>query len=178
MPQAIGDALEPGVTAFQARNRLFARLATVVLAGMALVIAVLMYALAVREPADRWEIASRLAITWSPALFYLWALWSLRGMFAALARGAGFTSGAVAAPLARVGWALMLGSALTVLVSPVVLEMVERPHAMSAFAAIDVPAATLGVVGLALVALSGMLRRAAELEQEARDLKTVLGDFI
>lgn len=178
MPQPIGDAIHPGAAAFQARNRLFAVLATGVLVGVALIIAILMYALAIREPADRVEIASRLAITWSPALFYLWALWSLRGMFAALARGSGFSGGVVAGPLARVGWALLLGSVFTVLVSPWVLEMVERPHAMSAFAAIDVPAATLGVVGLALVALSGMLRRAAELEQEAADLKTVLGDFI
>ena len=178
MPEPIGDAIHPGAAAFQRRNRLFAVLTTTVLAGLALVIAVLLYALAIREPADRMEIATRLAITWSPALFYLWALWSLRSMFAALASGGTFKGAAVAGPLARVGWALALGSALTVLVSPVVLEMVERPHAMSAFAAIDVPAVTLGVVGLALVALSGMLRRASELEREASDLKTVLGDFI
>lgn len=178
MPDTLGEAAGPEIAAFQRRNRLFAWLTAAVLAGIALIVVILMYALAVREPDDRVAIASKLAITWSPALFYLWALWSLRGMFAALSTGAGFRGGAVAGPLARVGWALALGSAMTVFVSPYVLEMVERPHAMAAFAAIDIPAATLGVVGLALVALSGMLRRAAELEQEAADLKTVLGDFI
>jgi len=179
MPEPIGQAAPAEVAAFRRRNRLFALLTTVVLAGLALVIAVLFAALALRDPASRLEIAERLAVTWAPALFYLWALWGLRAVFAALAAsGPSFRGGVLAGPLDRTGWALALGSGFTLLVSPVVLGMVERPHAMSAFAAVDVPAATLGVVGLALIALSRVLRRAAELEAEATDLKTVLGDFI
>ena len=176
------DPVRDAASAFRDRNRLFAGLTTAVLVGIGLIVVVLLYALAIRAPDDRLAIASRLALTCSPALFYLWALWSLRAMFKALSTSgasvSAFGSPAVAGSLARVGWALLAGSVATVLVSPVVLEMVERPHAMSAFAAIDIPAATLGVVGLALVAVSSMLRRAAELEREVADLETVLEDFI
>jgi hypothetical protein len=100
-------------------------------------------------------------------------------MFASLAKGGPARQGeAVARALNRVGWALALGATATVLVSPALLALTQRPHAMATFAAVDVPAATLGVVGLALIAVSRMLKRAASLEAEASDLKTVLKDFI
>lgn len=174
-----GPARDAELVGFQRRNRLFAILTTVVLVGLAAIIGVLLFAMTLQSDAQRLEIGGKLALTWSPALFYLWALWTLRGMFATLSRGGPSLRGEVVArALNRVGWALALGSFFTVLVSPYVLEMIERPHAMAAFAAIDVPAATLGVVGLALIAVSSMLRRAAALEAETADLKTVLEDFI
>ena len=46
------------------------------------------------------------------------------------------------------------------------------------FAVFDVPALTLGVVGLALIVLAGMLRRAAAIEAEATKLRTTLKEFI
>jgi hypothetical protein len=164
---------------FRAQNRFFAVATLIVLGGILLVIALLLYGMTLQSDAARSEIGRRLLLTWSPTVFYLWALWTLRGMFAALAKGGPARQGeTVARALNRVGWALALGATATVLVSPVVLAMTQRPHAMSAFAAVDVPAATLGVVGLALIAVARMLKRAASLEAEAADLKTVLKDFI
>ncbi len=179
MSDAPSPELSPDLLRFRRQNRLFALGAGLVLAGMAAIIALLLFAMTRQSPEERLVIGSRLALTWSPALFYLWALWTLRGMFAGLARGGpGLQGEIVARALNRVGWALTLGSAAAVLVSPYVLAQTQRPHAMATFAAVDVPAATLGVVGLALIAVSAMLRRAAALEAEAADLKTVLKDFI
>jgi hypothetical protein len=169
----------PERSRFRARNRLFALLTTLVLAGMALIVAVVLYGLAVMRQDGREDVARHLLIAWTPTLFYLWALWTLRGLFATLGRtGASLRGGAVAGAISKIGWALALGAGCTVFISPLILALMVRPHAMSAFAAIDVPACTLGVVGLALIALSRVLRHAAELEAETSDLKTVLGDFI
>ena len=46
------------------------------------------------------------------------------------------------------------------------------------FATFNVPALTLGVVGLALIATANLLRRGAEVEAEAGSLKAELGEFV
>lgn len=163
---------------FRRWNRVFAWAAAAVLAGILLVAALVLYGVASRAGPDQEAVIARLAVTWFPALFYLWALWTLRSLFAALARSGSPFRPTLANALSRIGWALALGGGATVMVSPIVLAITRRPHAMSTFAAVDIPAATIGVVGLALIALAVTLKRAAALEAEAADLKTVLGDFI
>ena len=72
---------------FQRRNRRFLIAANVVLAAIAAVIVLTLIVLLTRGPTMRVASIERLALSWAPAAFYLWALWTLRGLFAALARG-------------------------------------------------------------------------------------------
>jgi hypothetical protein len=120
----------------------------------------------------------RLALSWSPAMFYLWALWTLRDFFSALARGDDSTRIDLAALLSRIGWALLLGGVTTVIVTPLIALLSSAPRPFGQFALLNVPPLTLGVVGLTLLAVAPMLRRARAFEQEAKKLKTVLEGFV
>jgi hypothetical protein len=123
------------------------------------------------------ETLQKVVLAWAPAGFYLWAVWTLRGMFVALARGGPAFQPAVIQALSRVGWALLLGASVSVVLAPVV-RMLTVPRPVAGFAMLNVPALTLAVVGLALIAVARMLRRGARLEAEAASLKAMLKDFI
>jgi hypothetical protein len=118
----------------------------------------------------------QLPLAWLPALFYLWALWSARQMFREFSRG-GFVFGAVvSAALGRIGWALALGAGAALVIVPVRLAM--GMQVVGGFALFNAPALTLGIVGLALIAMARMMRRAAALEAKVASLNAVLSDFI
>jgi hypothetical protein len=119
-------------------------------------------------------------VNWVPAVFYLWALWQLRGLFTALSKEVVSPSRSVATAVGRVGWALMLGAATTLI--PIVnffasaVGTSPNPRG-GTFIVYFVPAITLFLLGLALIALAPMLNRAIELEAEAESLKAELGGF-
>ena len=119
----------------------------------------------------------RMAVSWLPAVFYIWVLWSIRDLFRALTRGTfGFANMIVA--LARVGWGLMLGAATALIITPLLMMLNENERIRGAFALLNVPALTLVIVGLALIVLSHMMRRALALEAEAARLKATLEEFV
>ena len=113
--------------------------------------------------------------SWAPAAFYLWAFRAAPS--SALARGGLNFQPLIAQALSRVGWALALGAGVSVAAAPLTLSL-GGPHAFGGFAVFDVPALTLGVVGLALIVLANMLRRATAIEAEATKLKATLQEFV
>ena len=113
---------------------------------------------------------------WLPAVFYLWALWSICELFRGFARGA-LAFSATVQVLARVGWGLMLGAVTALVMTPLLVTLPEGERLRGAFALVNVPALTLVVVGLALIALSHMMQRAQALEAEAARLKATLEEF-
>jgi hypothetical protein len=170
-------AAEREVAAFRSRSRQFAIAAAVVLAAILAVCALNLLVILLRGHVMRPQTLQKLALAWAPAPFYLWALWTLRGMFAALARTGISFQPVVSKALERVGLALVLGAGISVLASPLMLALI-RPRTIGGFAIVNVPSLTIGVVGLALIATAFMLRRAARLEAEAARLKATLEDFI
>lgn len=162
---------------FQRRNRLFAMLTGVALAAIIGVVALTLVALAARWDAMTAPTVTRLALIWSPMLFYAWALWSLRQMFAGFAVAGPTFQPVLATALVRIAWALMLGAATTILLAPVVLTMTPPRPMGGHFAIFNVPALTLGVVGMALLATAHMLRRGLEIEAEARKVRSQLAEF-
>jgi hypothetical protein len=165
------------VDRFRRRNRQFAFAASAVIAGICVIVLATLVVVVLRGHTMRIERIQRLALSWSPTLCYLWALWALRGMFLALARGGLSFRPEVIAALGQVGWALGLGGLLTLVETPLIVWLTKGPG-VGGFAIVNVPALTLGVTALALVALARMLRRGVGLEAEAAKLKAVLEDFI
>lgn len=107
------------------------------------------------------------AVVLIPAVFYLWALWSIRGVFGALAEG-GRLQPALAAGLTRVGQALVLGAASSVLLVTNLLRWIGAIE--GGYAHFDVPGIVLGVVGLALLLLARLLEHAAAVQAELDEI--------
>lgn len=170
-------AAEREVAAFRSRSRRFAIATALVLAAILTVCALHLLVILLRGQVMRPETLQKLALGWAPAPFYLWALWTLRGMFAALARTGISFQPTVSRALGRVGLALVLGAGVSLLASPMMLALI-RPRTIGGFAILNVPSLTIGVVGLALMATGLMLRHAARLEAETARLKATLEDFI
>jgi hypothetical protein len=164
-------------TAFRRRNWLLLVVTTVVIGVVILVIAASLFVLAMKSDVMSGDRVLRIGASWLPAVFYLWALWSIRSLFLTLSRGDfGFIS--LVQVLARVGWSLMLGSASALAITPLLVTLNQEERLRGAFAVFNVPALTLMIVGLALIALSHTMRRAQALEAEAARLKATLQEFV
>lgn len=163
--------------AFRQRNRILLIATTGVIAFIGLMIAASLFIVAMRGSVMNDERLLRMAVSWLPAVFYIWVLWSIRDLFRALAGGTfGFAHMIVV--LARVGWGLTLGATTALMITPLLMMLNENERVRSAFALLNVPALTLVMVGLALIVLSHMMRRALALEAEAARLKATLEEFI
>jgi hypothetical protein len=163
--------------AFRRRNRVLLLATTGVIAFIGLMIAASLFIVALRGSVMNDERLLRMAVSWLPAVFYVWVLWSIRDLFRALSRGEfGFAHMILA--LSQVGWGLMLGAATALIITPLLMMLNENERIRSAFALLNVPALTLVIVGLALIVLSHMMRRALALEAEAARLKATLEEFI
>jgi hypothetical protein len=164
-------------TAFRQRNRLLLIGTMIVIAIIGLMIAASLFVLAMKGGEMSEDRTLRMAVGWLPALFYLWALWSICDLFRALARGAfGFMP--MVRVLARVGWGLMLGAVTALLITPLLVTLGQDERLRGAFALFNVPALTLAIVGLGLIVLSHMMRRAQAIEAEAARLKATLQEFV
>ena len=161
--------------ALRLHSRWLLRTTTAIFAAIAAIIGLTLVVVAIRFPVMSAGFLQRLAASWAPAAFYLWGLWGLRGMFKALTAG-GPTFEAVAKALTGVGWALLLGAAAGFALTPFATAGGAR-H-MGSFAILSVPSLTLGMVGLAMIAVSRLLTRAAAIEVQNRRLKATLEDFI
>jgi hypothetical protein len=161
---------------FRRLNGRLAVVATLAIAAIGGVMAITLVVVA------RWrfshpETLTRLLLTWSPSAFYLWALWTLRGLFAGLSRSGPSAQPSITRALARIGWALMGGAVTTLVTAPVVLAM-ENPHRAGGFAVFNVPALTLGLLGLALIIVARMLKQAIAAEARVKSLENVLEGFV
>ena len=168
------DAL---TASFRRRNRVLLIGTTAVIGFIGLMIAVSVFVLLMKGDTMSGERALRMAVGWLPAVFYLWALWSICDLFRALAKGeAGFMP--MVQVLARVGWGLLLGAATALVITPLLVTLSADERLRGAFALFNVPALTLMIVGLGLIVLSHMMRRAQALEAETARLKATLQEFV
>ncbi len=164
---------------FRSHNKWLAILATVFLVGLGGTIAVYLMFLRfmLAHPNVDNDMMLRLSVSWLPAIFYMWILWTLRGLFRDLAsEGLGFRPPLLKA-LSRIGWGLMLAAVTTLAMGPL-LNVITAPHRIGNFMLFDLPHITLVVVGLALILLARMLKRALKLEAETREMREVLETFI
>ena len=162
--------------AFRQRNRHLLIATASIIGLIALMLAVSLFVLLMKGGGMSGEHILRIVSGWLPAVFYLWALWSICELFRGFARGA-FAFSATVQVLARVGWGLMLGAVTALVMTPLLVTLPEDERLRGAFALVNVPALTLIVVGLALIALSHMMQRAQALEAEAARLKATLEEF-
>jgi hypothetical protein len=169
------EALAAEAKTFQRRNRLFYWAATVVMAVLVLFIALQIF-VQVRAGGGTTRAAMILALSWAPTVFYLWGLLAVRGMFAALSRKGFIFHEAVSSALMQLGASLLLGALAALAALPFLISLGSR--VLGQFAIFTAPALTIGVVGLVLIAVAGMMRRAAHLEAKAVSLRAVLDDFI
>ncbi len=170
----MNDASE-SAAAFRRRNRTLQLATTIVIAVIAIMMALTIFILAMKGADMRSETIARMVLGWLPAIFYLLALLSLRGLFHAFSRGEfGFTP--LVQVLSHIGWNLLFGATTALLITPLVL-LSSDGRLRGTFAFFNVPALTLALVGVALVALSRMMQRAVALEAETARLKATLEEF-
>jgi hypothetical protein len=98
-----------------------------------------------------------------PVLFYVWALWSVRGALAAYAQGGSLTARA-GRSIQAVGISLFLGGLCNVFAVPIILRAMRGQGSYVYF---DGAAMTLGAVGLSLVVIGRLL---ADTEAMRREL--------
>jgi hypothetical protein len=183
--------IEPRATAaeIEARLRLACRncalVATVVFAGFAMLVVLALVGIVLRGQVVGATRATQLALSLSPAAGYLWATWTLRGMFQTLARDGLTFQPAVIGALGRLGTALLLGAALSMMEVSLLHLLTGAWRTGGASPSGDVeslsvilPTLTLMVTSLALTVLARMLARGARLEAETTRLKAALDDFI
>ncbi|HEX8482699.1 MAG TPA: DUF2975 domain-containing protein [Allosphingosinicella sp.] len=123
------------------------------------------------------------AVFWLPTFIYLYALWAIGRSFGAFARGGLFGS-AVAKGCRRAGVALAVGAGASAVGVPNAIRLLAQhglvPEPLRRFGSVlifDTAYLAVGVVGIALFLLGQLLERAAEVQQEARDLRAELGEF-
>lgn len=169
------QALEDDVRAFKARNRLSYWAATFAIAAVVALLAVLALLAAAAGPARGPEWAARLALMWAPVGFYLAALWFARRLFLALSREGFAFHAAVSRALVQMGWALALGGGISVVGGMAIL--VTGPARTSSIVAFNAPGLIIAIVGVALIAIGGLVRRAEEVRQRNLSLRAKLDEF-
>jgi hypothetical protein len=171
--------------------RSWALVATVMFAGFAMLVVLALVGIVLRGQAVGAAVVTRLALSLSPVAGYLWALWTLRGMFQALARDGLTFQPAVIGALGRLGTALLLGAALSMMEVNLshLLSMLHlltgawrtggaSPSGDLEYIGVMLPTLTLMVTSMGLTLLAQMLARGARLEAETTRLKAALDDFI
>jgi hypothetical protein len=123
------------------------------------------------------------AVFWVPTFIYLYALWAIGRSFGAFARG-GLFGPAVAKGCRRAGVALAVGAGASAVGVPNAIRLLAQhglvPEPLRRFGSVlifDTAYLAVGVVGIALFLLGQLLERAAEVQQEAQDLRAELGEF-
>ena len=122
-------------------------------------------------------------ITWAPAIFYLYALWAIRGAFRDFAQGGQFGP-AIAAGCTRAGIFLAAGGTMSAVGVPNIHRLMQLQgvpggpiQRIGTLLHFDAAYLAVGVVGLALILLGRLLHRAADLQSEAARLRGELDEF-
>lgn len=168
------ETLAAEANSFKTRNRFFYWAATMVVALILLFIA-LQILVHIRGGGTA-RAALILTLSWGPSMIYLWGLWGVRDMFAALSRKGFVFHEIISSALTRLGGALVLGALAAFTALPFLISLGSR--VLGQFAIFVAPPLTIGVVGLVLIGVASMVRRAAVLEAKAASLRAVLDDFI
>ncbi|HEY0112082.1 MAG TPA: DUF2975 domain-containing protein [Allosphingosinicella sp.] len=168
------------------QSRWLARLTILLLAATCLLMLLPTLLGLLRDDPSRLPVSRRLAaasVHWTPALFYLFALWAIGRAFAAFGRGGTFGP-SVARGCTHAGVALALGAAASAVAVPNMLRLfVQRgliegpPRGYGSVLVFDMAYVAVGVVGIAFVLLGRLLERATEIEREAGELRAELGEF-
>jgi hypothetical protein len=131
---------------------------TVVIAVIAVIVlvAALYVHVVLRARLEDPQALLRLTLSRLPSVFYLWALWILRGLFAALAGDGLRLEPGIVPAMARIGMTLMAGGATTLVTAPLVSLLAQQQHKMGNFPLFNVPAPApvLMMLGLALLVLA------------------------
>jgi hypothetical protein len=115
------------------------------------------------------------AVNWIPAIFYIWALWTLRKLFIAVVPMDMEIPILLASATSRIGLMLVVGAIST---SIPFINFFSTPAPRGGVIVVFlVPALTLLTVGLAMMLLAHVTKRAVALEAEAKQLKGELGEF-
>ena len=174
---------ETDLTRESARLRLFA---TLVFAGTALIAAGPLVAVMLRATVgadvSMQEVNFGLLAT-LPSLFFLWGVWCVRRVAGALAKGALFEPVVVTA-VRDVGVALVAGAAAGAIVVPNLGRwgrmaglLPGHAHPFESLFYFDTAYVAVGMVGLALMLLARLVKRAADERQRADTLKAELDEF-
>lgn len=169
---------------FRAGSRQVTFLATVMFGTITIIVVGILAVILLRGQALGATRLTRLALSLSPAVGYLWALWTLRGMFRALARDGLTFQAALIGGLDRVGRGLALGAALNMMEAPVMYFLTrgwrtgDPNTSIIEIMNVKVPGLTLVATSLGLIVLAQMLARGARLEAETTRLKAALDDFL
>ena len=162
----------------QARSRWLCAAVTGLVSLLTLVLAFSLFGAAAAPPgalggADLPRRLTTWFVHWAPALFYLWALVAVRRALGDIATGRFFTP-ALARALREVGLALGAGGATSAFVQPNLMRLMQDAgwgrQVFASYAHFDVAYAAVGAVGLALVLLSHVLTRAAEIQAELDEI--------
>jgi hypothetical protein len=175
------DRQDKNLNALRALSRLSQRVSTGFLLVILLLLALFIFAIT-HSLATTGRAPAGWVINWIPALFYGWALWALRKLFADLAglaldsRWGAEVCGRIAAAWSGIGWALMLGAVSTLV--PLVNFFLAPAARGGNIVVFLVPALTLFTVGLAMTLLTHLSQRAVALETEAKTLRDELAGFV
>jgi hypothetical protein len=158
---------------------------TAVFAGLLLAVLAWEWSEVLREPSPggRGFLLVQ-ALYWTPAPFYLWALWAIRRTFRDIAAGAAF-SPAVARGLRHLGLANVLGGALSLVMVPILKLARRGDHvaAMERLASIDFDDALMWTylmlvfLGISLLLLSRLITRAVAFRARNEALERELKEF-
>lgn len=168
------------------QSRWFGRLTLVLLVLTALVVlipTIMAGVVLARRDGPLTDLLAWSALTWSPTIFYLYALWMIRGAFSGFAAG-GVFGPAVAAGCARAGAGLALGGTMSAVGVPNLYWMLGLPgtpggpvQRIGSVLHFDTAYLAVGVVGIALMLLGRLLARATELQAEAARLRGELDEI-
>ena len=167
----------------QRRSRQFAT-ATVLLGLVIVGVFAVTMGSAFRAPAaDQPELQVMYAVYWLPSLFYLWALVAIRRTFVDIGAGALFAP-AVARGLRQVGWALLVGG----MVNLIIIRVIQNSSLPRGFSTgethlfrglnFDPAYVMLILIGLALLLMGRLITAAAEARARTEQLEAELGEFL
>ena len=114
--------------------------------------------------ADQWLVHAIWAL---PAVFYLFAVWSIGAALGQLAKGR-LIQPTLALALRSVGLALGFGGGVSVFGVTNITRLIESGR--GGFAYFDVAGMTLGMIGAALYLLGGVIERAEQVQAELDEM--------
>jgi hypothetical protein len=164
------------LTAFRQRNKFFLWVATAALAAILFFVALAIFIVAWKGDVMATRSLIRMALAWAPVLFYIWALWSAREVFRTLSKEGFAFHESIARALTRIGLALTLGAAVSVFVG-LYLLFTGQPG-QGGFPVFNAPGLTIGIVGLALVAIGELVRKADDIRRTNAKLSEKLEGFV
>lgn len=161
-----------------------ATLTLLVLTALVILVPTVVSVIVLVERGERWtELAGWSLLFWSPAIFYLYALWTIRSAFASFAKG-GVFGPSIATGCVRGGAGLAIGGTMSAVGVPNLQRIVGLAGIpgrsfghLGSVLDFDTAYLAVGVIGIALILLGRLLARATELQAEASRLRGELDEI-